>query len=114
MMLGLHHPNLVSAVHIITQEKPCAVVLEYLDRGSFSDWLQSGETHSNEDLIFILHQVACGMAELAKKGIGRSFVRRGLRGACLNILFRLSILTIVHRDLAARNVLLRVQDVRFS
>ena len=71
MMLKLRHPNLVSLVHVITREEPTAVVLEYLRGGDLSDWLQAqGTAAKDEDLVFILHQVACGMAELTRRGVG--------------------------------------------
>jgi serine/threonine protein kinase len=72
MMLKLRHPNLVSLLHVITRDPPMAVVLEYLKGGDFSEWLKAqGPEARDEDLIFIVHQVGCGMAELARRGIGR-------------------------------------------
>ena len=70
MMLAVSHPNLVSALHIITHERPLALIVEYLAGGSMSDWLSNGTVHPTQDLIFVLHQIACGMAELARRDIG--------------------------------------------
>lgn len=70
-LLTLHHPNLVAALHVITRERPLALVMEYLDRGSMLDWLQTCPDRIQEDMVFVLHQVANGMAELGRHGIGR-------------------------------------------
>lgn len=73
MMLKLRHPNLVSLVHVIARERPTAIVLEYLRGGDLSDWLvEQGTSAKDEDLLFIIHQVACGMAELTRRGIGKA------------------------------------------
>jgi serine/threonine protein kinase len=113
-MMKLRHPNLVSLLHIITKEKPTAIVLEYMMQGPFSEWLgHAGEAASGEDLLFILNQVASGMTELARQGIGKLLslkdgpVACGFDGSALTLPlpcspFRFS----VHRDLAARNVLI--------
>lgn len=72
-MMKLRHPNLVSLLHIITREKPMAIVLEYMALGAFSDWLGAGgNSPRGEDLLYVLSQVASGMAELARQGIGTS------------------------------------------
>lgn len=70
-MLKLRHPNLVLLRYTITKEEPIAVVLEYLPAGDFSDWLQAqGRSARGEDLLYILGQVAAGMTELTRQGIG--------------------------------------------
>lgn len=69
--MQLHHPNLVALLHVITQTTPMALVLEYMTSGSLSDWLHRNATPKEVDLLFILHQVACGMACLEGHGIGK-------------------------------------------
>eukprot|EP00730_Choanoeca_flexa_P002162 TRINITY_DN10937_c0_g1_i4.p1 TRINITY_DN10937_c0_g1~~TRINITY_DN10937_c0_g1_i4.p1 ORF type:complete len:789 (+),score=149.36 TRINITY_DN10937_c0_g1_i4:283-2367(+) len=76
----LNHNNLVQLYHVITQESPKALVLEYLAGGDLQHWLESS-TGTDNDRIFILSQVARGLQALHSQNI-------------------------VHRDLAARNVLL--------
>eukprot|EP00049_Salpingoeca_infusionum_P016508 m.338788 g.338788 ORF g.338788 m.338788 type:complete len:1743 (-) comp16086_c1_seq8:306-5534(-) len=81
LMTRFHHPNLVSLLYAVTDESPKALLLEYFANGALSSWLPTqSQSLTNEALLFIAHQVACGMSELAS-------------------------LSIVHRDLAARNVL---------
>lgn len=70
VMLKLRHPNLVSLLHVISREAPLALMLEYLPGGALCDWLVAERNPRQEDLLYILHQVACGMAELARRGIG--------------------------------------------
>ncbi|MAS44211.1 MAG: hypothetical protein CML43_13980 [Rhodobacteraceae bacterium] len=83
LMMRVRHPNLVSLLHVVTAERPRALIMEYLPGGALDDWLAGaqGRDALAEDLLFILHQVASGMAELSR-------------------------LDIVHRDLAARNILI--------
>eukprot|EP00049_Salpingoeca_infusionum_P016260 m.330134 g.330134 ORF g.330134 m.330134 type:complete len:1646 (-) comp16044_c0_seq5:1118-6055(-) len=84
LMMKIRHPNLVTILRVVTSEVPKAIVLEFLEGGSLEDWLgdaMRGKICSVEDMLYILYQVACGAAELARLGI-------------------------VHRDIAARNVLI--------
>ena len=97
-MMHLRHPNLVLLLHVITQEQPRAVVLEYMDGGSLIDWLKLHAAPEQTQLLSILHQVACGMASLESHSIGE----HGL-SFCPSTAY-LAFST-VHRDLAARNVL---------
>lgn len=84
VMLKLRHPNLVSLLHIVTREEPNAMALEYLPGGDMSDWLQwQGNRASGEDLVFLLHQVACGMAELASRAIGKPGSEGNRGSSCL-------------------------------
>lgn len=54
------------------------MALEYLPGGDMSEWLKrEGARARGEDLIFLLHQVACGMTELAQRGIGKFRVAGG-------------------------------------
>lgn len=76
-MLRLRHPNLVGLLHVITTDEPRALVLEYMSQGSLADWLRRRRHPENVDLLHILHQVACGMAVLAARHIGRWGARRG-------------------------------------
>lgn len=69
-MMKLRHPNLVSLVGVITKEEPHALVMEFLCGGSMLDWLRVGDGRAHTDLLFVLHQVASGMCELARQGIG--------------------------------------------
>ena len=70
-MLKLRHPNLVQLRYTITKEEPMAIALEYLPGGDFSDWLQAqGREARGDDLLFVLEQVAAGMSELTRRGIG--------------------------------------------
>lgn len=68
--MQLRHPNLTGLLHVITQQPPQALVLEYMASGSLSDWLKRTPTPSDTDLLLILHQVACGMAALEANGVG--------------------------------------------
>jgi serine/threonine protein kinase len=70
-MKKLHHPNLVQLLFQITKEKPMAIGLEYLTGGDFATWLQREGTRARgEDIFYVLFQVASGMAELERLGIG--------------------------------------------
>lgn len=81
IMRKLKHPNLVSMLRVITKEEPRAIVLEYLVNGDLATWLTTrGDDASSEDLVFILYQVASGMAELEAAGIGRWRGRKRRRG----------------------------------
>lgn len=77
----LFHPNLMRLICTIDDPERPAMVLEYIKGGDFEGWLKETESPAHENLLYILHQVTCGMAHLEQIGI-------------------------VHRDLAARNVLL--------
>eukprot|EP00045_Choanoeca_perplexa_P015318 m.190644 g.190644 ORF g.190644 m.190644 type:complete len:1320 (+) comp16948_c0_seq1:1-3960(+) len=82
MMTKLSHPNLIRLQHTsITPNGNPAMILEFMRYGALDEWLAArGLEVSDEDLLYMAHQVSQGMAELARLGI-------------------------VHRDLAARNVL---------
>jgi serine/threonine protein kinase len=77
IMAKLKHPNLVSMLHVVSKEEPKAIVLEFLAGGDLSAWLQDqGEAATHEDLVTIMHQIASGMAELERHGIGKHVMRR--------------------------------------
>lgn len=70
-MKKLHHPNLVQLLFQITKERPMAIGLEYLTGGDFAAWLQRESTRARgEDILYVLFQVASGMTELERLGIG--------------------------------------------
>lgn len=72
IMRKLCHPNLVQMVFQVTKAQPMALGLEFLAGGDFSQWLQrEGKAAQGEDIFHILFQVASGMAELERIGIGR-------------------------------------------
>lgn len=71
LMMQLRHPNLVGLLHVITQQEPHALVLEYMSNGALADWLKRTPLAPDTDLLLVLHQVACGMAALEARGIGK-------------------------------------------
>lgn len=70
LMMQLRHPNLIGLLHVVSQQEPQALVLEYMANGALSDWLKRTPMPPDADLLLILHQVACGMAALEARGIG--------------------------------------------
>jgi serine/threonine protein kinase len=72
LMMRVRHPNLVALLHVVTAELPRALIMEYLPGGALDGWLMGpqGKDALSEDLLFILHQVASGMSELSRLGIG--------------------------------------------
>merc|ERR1711937_116899 len=82
IMKKLRHPNLVSLIGSICDERKMCMILEYLPGGNLNEFLvENREILKLETFPPILRQVALGMNALGKQGI-------------------------IHRDLAARNVLI--------
>jgi hypothetical protein len=80
LMMKLRHPHLVCLLGVVTVADPLMLLLEYLPGGSLDVWLLANPRAELDEQLYLLYQVALGMAAL-----------HGLN--------------ILHRDLAARNVL---------
>lgn len=57
IMRQLHHPNLVSLLHIV-KGQPMGMVIEFVHGTSWDEWLsEQAEPPALLDLLFVLHQV---------------------------------------------------------
>ena len=75
------HPNIIRLITPILSQQVPSLVFEYAEKGQLKDYLQNEREKLQEsDLIGMAANVACGMAELEKKG----FVHCNLK--CSNIL----------------------------
>lgn len=82
VLMRLRHPNVVALQHVVTRQPPLRIVMELVQGTSLLDWsMDDGPTAAGEDLLFLAHQMALGLA----------FLHDSLK--------------IVHRDVAARNML---------